>query len=1113
MPKDPAEFYIKRDWVLTGPFSEADSEENLLFEDETSNNLPQVRAGTLNKLIERVTFDLYPDPDYVQQFLLTYRSFTNPAELLQLLQERFRQEPPSNLQGAQLLQYKEKSERNFRLRVFNFCKTWVNRHFYDFSTDPELKANFLLWINNEVREHIPTAPTLEKTLEREILKAEKLSRSFNADAPSSSVEEGGEAPPKPILPPTRARALGLLDFHPLEFARQLTILEFELYCKINPWEFLGLAWAKPNANQRAPHILDMIQWTNRTTSFVASEILRAKGAKGKIQTISFFIKVLKHLLELHNFSAINAISAGFQHAAVHRLRPYWGEIAPAKIKSMESIVARVSSEHNYVAFRNELKVTSLPLIPYTGMYLTDLTFLDEGNPDILKSPGGNKLINFSKRRRISLSIRDIQSYQLTPYVLTPVKVIQSYIKGAQTYDDQTLYQISEQTIPRGQNKLTLKELEAAEKEQGADAKQSQDRAIEAIIGKAEENLNFGELEQVPGYPFYDSDLPNVNIALIDENGQEIVTAGTLAKLVERLTFTKRPDIRYMESFIYSWSSFCKYQELIEFLRFRFDVPMPVKGNLDTRTKYKQLVVSPTQLRVCNAMKIWLEKSVKDFLYVPGLASAALSLMEHVSEVNPILVATSQRIIESLKLLADGQEPPGRNNVYDFKESSTLFGFDESSSLIADDEYPYNVAPREIARELAGFNQQIFLELCRPCILVEYTEDPDAHPRFRDLLLFPKHLTRWAIGSILALETPQLRSRRLHYLLDLMAEVLSLRDYQTFVGLQLALSHPMVRSLEVSFKNLDSFLLTNFSEAKDIRINLQGYDSQKDYLKGEGYGVPMVPFTAPFISELELIRSVPKLVHDGLINFNRARMIASRISELLQCQSLIYPFIPSDQLKSWIGSLESAPSEEALEQRVLELEPQESLKHLSEQAQRDSILAFTQSVKNSLLEDSVVREVLTSLFIDHDHTTDPHIVQFRSEMSAEIQALTARFVTGNEEFEELATQALVERFGNDILAEITEWNHPDQGGIVYGWPEQISLTLIPDHHGDAILIFLQPTLNAAGLSSLIRKRNFYQRCSKAQNVQCIALTSHIHSSLLQTASEHNIEPIVIRSDFA
>ena len=58
-----------------------------------------------------------------------------------------------------------------------------------------------------------------------------------------------------------------------------------------------------------------------------------------------------------------------------------------------------------------------------GVYLTDLTFIEDGIPSLTPS----ELINFNKRAKTAEVIRDIQQYQNVPYLLQPVPELQDYI--------------------------------------------------------------------------------------------------------------------------------------------------------------------------------------------------------------------------------------------------------------------------------------------------------------------------------------------------------------------------------------------------------------------------------------------------------------------------------------------------------------------------------------------------------------------------------------------------------------------------------------------------------------------------------------------------------------
>ena len=96
-------------------FSEDDSEKNILFTGDVLDDRPVIKAATLEKLVERLTYEKYPDPDYTQAFLLTYRTFTSPNELLNILKARYNIKPPENATPEQLESFKQR-EKPIRLR-------------------------------------------------------------------------------------------------------------------------------------------------------------------------------------------------------------------------------------------------------------------------------------------------------------------------------------------------------------------------------------------------------------------------------------------------------------------------------------------------------------------------------------------------------------------------------------------------------------------------------------------------------------------------------------------------------------------------------------------------------------------------------------------------------------------------------------------------------------------------------------------------------------------------------------------------------------------------------------------------------------------------------------
>jgi len=69
--------------------------------------------------------------------------------------------------------------------------------------------------------------------------------------------------------------LRVTDFDPLEVARQITIIEFEMFKAIKPTEFLDQAWLSKEKEKLAPGILSMTKWSTRvltSCSFFRDEL-------------------------------------------------------------------------------------------------------------------------------------------------------------------------------------------------------------------------------------------------------------------------------------------------------------------------------------------------------------------------------------------------------------------------------------------------------------------------------------------------------------------------------------------------------------------------------------------------------------------------------------------------------------------------------------------------------------------------------------------------------------------------------------------------------------------------------------------------------------------------
>lgn len=138
-------------------------------------------------------------------------------------------------------------------RIVNFIKQWIKKDFEELysSNTLELLLNF---VNGSMKKIMPKSANEIKLLIEDYSKK-------NNEEPFFQISN--MKPPNPFLPNNLKQELTFQDLHPEEIARQLTLIEHEMFRSIKFKEFLKQKWCKTSSKEQAPNILRMINRFNQ----------------------------------------------------------------------------------------------------------------------------------------------------------------------------------------------------------------------------------------------------------------------------------------------------------------------------------------------------------------------------------------------------------------------------------------------------------------------------------------------------------------------------------------------------------------------------------------------------------------------------------------------------------------------------------------------------------------------------------------------------------------------------------------------------------------------------------------------------------------------------------
>ncbi|XP_012725518.2 ras-specific guanine nucleotide-releasing factor 2 isoform X2 [Fundulus heteroclitus] len=318
-------------------------------------------------------------------------------------------------------------------RVLNVLRHWVSKHSQDFEMNGELKMSVIYLLEEVLRD--PDLLPQERKATANILSALSQDEQDDAQLRIEDILQMADCP----------KAECLESLSAMELAEQITLLDHIVFRSIPYEEFLGQGWMKVDKTERTPYIMKTSQHFNDMSNLVASQIMSHTDVGSRANSIEKWVAVADICRCLNNYNGVLEITSALNRSAIYRLKKTWAKVSKQTKALMDKLQKTVSSEGRFKNLRETLKNCNPPCVPYLGMYLTDLAFIEEGTPNFTEEG----LVNFSKMRMISHIIREIRQFQQTPYRIEhQPKVTQYLMDKTLTMDEDTLYDLSLKLEPR-----------------------------------------------------------------------------------------------------------------------------------------------------------------------------------------------------------------------------------------------------------------------------------------------------------------------------------------------------------------------------------------------------------------------------------------------------------------------------------------------------------------------------------------------------------------------------------------------------------------------------------------------------------------------------------------
>ncbi|XP_029603518.1 ras-GEF domain-containing family member 1B-A [Salmo trutta] len=373
-------------------------EEGLYYHDNT------LVSGSLEALIHHLvpSMDYYPDRTYIFTFLLSSRLFIRPYELMSkvchLCMEQQRLSDP---------QADKMRIRKMAPKILQLLQEWTETFSYDFRDERMMRSL------KELTQRLSSGDELYRKVVHQMIQVLIRKLTTLSQYEEALVKINATATDRLTVLKAKPQAIqrDMLSIcnDPFTMAQQLTHIELERLSNIEPEEFIQAFEKKDlldndkscfSDQKKAGSLEAYVEWFNRLSFLVATEICMPVKKKQRARVMEFFIDVARECFNIGNFNSLMAIISGMNMSPVSRLRKTWSKVNTDKFDILEHQMDPSSNFNNYrtalrgatqrsiTAHSNQEKI----VIPFFSLLIKDIYFLNEGCASRLS----NGHVNFEK---------------------------------------------------------------------------------------------------------------------------------------------------------------------------------------------------------------------------------------------------------------------------------------------------------------------------------------------------------------------------------------------------------------------------------------------------------------------------------------------------------------------------------------------------------------------------------------------------------------------------------------------------------------------------------------------------------------------------------------------